>query len=242
MTTFPASSANEALIERVRANLTEVCRRIASCGRDPASVRVVAVTKTFGADEVRAAYSLGLRHFGENYVDELCEKRSSLVASDVAWHFLGALQTNKIPRAVRCADVLSGVSRARELDKISAAKSGATIDIQVDFTGAAQRNGAPPDEVEGLVVRARELNLKFAASWSWPRRARREREPPSPRRPRWPIGSAEGALHGHERRPRNCSGTGHYRAAPWPRALRPPTARSARWPNMVPGVLPRRRG
>ncbi len=159
MTTFPASSANEALIERVRANLTEVCRRIASCGRDPASVRVVAVTKTFGADEVRAAYSLGLRHFGENYVDELCEKRSSLVASDVAWHFLGALQTNKIPRAVRCADVLSGASRARELDKISAAKSGATIDIQVDFTGAAQRNGAPPDEVEGLVVRARELNL-----------------------------------------------------------------------------------
>jgi pyridoxal phosphate enzyme (YggS family) len=159
MTTFPASSASGDLIERVSANLDEVHRRIAASGKDPASVRIVAVTKTFGLDEVRAAYVLGLRDFGENYVDELCAKRATFAETDVTWHFLGALQTNKIARALGCAEVLSGVSRGKELDKIAAVKAGATIDVQVDFTGAAERNGALPEEVEGLVRHARELNL-----------------------------------------------------------------------------------
>jgi hypothetical protein len=160
MTIFPASSANDALSERVSANLEEVRRRIESTGADLASVRLVAVTKTFGADAVRVAYALGLRHFGENYVDELCDKNSALGRDDAVWHFLGALQTNKIARALHCADVLSGVSRIRELEKIASLDPSAAIDVQVDFTGEAQRNGAPPDEVEGLVTRARELNLK----------------------------------------------------------------------------------
>jgi PLP dependent protein len=159
MTTFPASSASDAFSERVSANLDEIHRRIESTGTDPASVRLVAVTKTFDADAVRVAYALGLRHFGENYVEELCEKHSALEVDDTTWHYLGALQTNKIARALRCADVLSGVSRARELEKIASLDAGATIDVQVDFTGEAQRNGASPDEVEGLVTRARELNL-----------------------------------------------------------------------------------
>ncbi|HWD96785.1 MAG TPA: YggS family pyridoxal phosphate-dependent enzyme [Acidimicrobiales bacterium] len=142
------------------ANLAAVRRRIESCGVDPESVRLVAVTKTFGDEVVRAGYALGLRDFGENYVDELCEKHGALAQNDIVWHFLGALQTNKILRALRCADVLSGVARARELERIASLQPGATIDVQVDFTGEAQRNGAAPDEVEGLVTRARELNLK----------------------------------------------------------------------------------
>jgi pyridoxal phosphate enzyme (YggS family) len=160
MTTFPASSASDALSERISANLDAVRRRIEATGTDPASVRLVAVTKTFDADAVRAAYALGFRHFGENYVDELCVKHAALDYEDASWHFLGALQSNKIARALRCADVLSGVSRTRELQKISSLGSGVAIDVQVDFTGEAQRNGARPEEVEGLVNRARELNLK----------------------------------------------------------------------------------
>jgi PLP dependent protein len=158
MTTFPASSASE-LLERVGANLDVVRRRIVTSGRDPESVRIVAVTKTFGAPEVRAALQLGLTHFGENYVDELCAKRD--VAPEATWHFLGALQTNKIARVLTCAEVLSGVSREKELTKIAALASATAtaLDIQVDFTGRAERNGAAPEEVESLVSRARELNL-----------------------------------------------------------------------------------
>jgi PLP dependent protein len=156
MTTFPASSASE-LLERVAANLDAVRQRIASTGRDPTSVRLVAVTKTFGAHEVLAATQLGLTHFGENYADELCEKR--VAAPEATWHYLGALQTNKIARVVGCAEVLSGVSRERELTKLAALASARALDVQVDFTGRAERNGVPPEDVPHLISRARELNL-----------------------------------------------------------------------------------
>jgi uncharacterized pyridoxal phosphate-containing UPF0001 family protein len=155
-TTSPASSASE-LLERVGANLDAVRARIASSGRDPSSVRIVAVTKTFGPSEVRAAWELGLRDFGENYVEELCPKRAA--APEGTWHFLGALQTNKIARASACASVLSGVARAKEVDKIAALALAPMIDIQVDFTGRPERNGAAPDQVGELVSRARGLNL-----------------------------------------------------------------------------------
>ncbi|HTB08742.1 MAG TPA: alanine racemase [Acidimicrobiales bacterium] len=157
MTTSPASSASE-LRERIGANLEAVRRRIAATGRDPNSVRVVAVTKTLSREAVRAAFEVGLRDFGENYVDELCAKRD--VAPEGVWHFLGALQTNKIARATTCANVLSGVSRERELTKLASLASTSWLDIQVDFTRRAERNGAPESLVPELVSRARELNLK----------------------------------------------------------------------------------
>jgi uncharacterized pyridoxal phosphate-containing UPF0001 family protein len=157
MTTSPASSASD-LRERIGANLEVVRQRIASTGRDVDSVRVVAVTKTFSPETVRAAVEVGLRDFGENYVDELCAKRD--IVPEGVWHFLGALQSNKIARATRCADVLSGVSRDRELNKLASLASTAMLDIQVDFTQRAERNGAPPSMVPELVSRARELNLK----------------------------------------------------------------------------------
>jgi uncharacterized pyridoxal phosphate-containing UPF0001 family protein len=156
MTTFPASSADE-LRERVGANLEAALRRIEATGRDPQSVRIVAVTKTFGVREVLVARELGLAHFGENYVEELCAKRDA--ALDGSWHFLGTLQTNKIARIATCADVLSGVAREKELTKLATLASASALDIQVDFTGRAERNGVPPEDVPRLVSRARELNL-----------------------------------------------------------------------------------
>ncbi|HEV3187087.1 MAG TPA: YggS family pyridoxal phosphate enzyme [Acidimicrobiales bacterium] len=159
MTTFPASCANEETLERLRANLARVRERVEGSGRDLSSVRLVAVTKTFGLDEVAAAYELGLRTFAENYVDELCVKRDATSALNVTWHFLGALQTNKIARACACADVLSAVAREREIEKIAATSPGKAIDVQVDFSGEAQRNGAAPSDVAPLVTLARSLGL-----------------------------------------------------------------------------------
>jgi uncharacterized pyridoxal phosphate-containing UPF0001 family protein len=117
------------------------------------------VTKTFSPSEVRAAYEVGLRDVGENYVDELCEKRGASTELDLQWHFLGALQTNKIPRIVRCADLVSGVSRTREIDVIAKVSPGQRVDVQVDFSGEGQRNGAPPQEVASLVAYAQSHSL-----------------------------------------------------------------------------------
>ena len=154
MTTFPVSSGNDPLVARVAANLAVIKERVASASSDPSRVRVVAVTKGFDVAYVEAAASLGLDTVGENYVEELCAKREQS-RSVLRWHFLGALQTNKIARALRCADVLCGVSRDKEIRKIAQIQAGASIYVQVDFTGVAERNGAPPSYVAALVGLAR---------------------------------------------------------------------------------------
>jgi len=162
MTTFPASSANDELVERVRDNLTRLQGRIQSTGRELGSVRIVAVTKTFPAAYVKVAAALGLNTVGENYVDELCAKRSDVGDTSVRWHYLGALQSNKIHRVVECADVICGVSRIKEIEKIAASGHANVLYVQVDFTGQAGRNGAEPSDVAALVQRGRDLGLDVA--------------------------------------------------------------------------------
>ena len=160
MTIYPASSASEQLFERVRANIDDVRARIRATDRDLASVRIVAVTKTFGVDEVRAARAAGLTTFGENYVDELCAKRKAADLAGAVWHYLGALQSNKIARASQCADVLCGVAREKELARLAVLTPGKSIDIQVDFTNDPRRNGVSPRDVGSLVALARSLGLR----------------------------------------------------------------------------------
>jgi len=159
MTTSPASSDSDELVQRVAANLAVVRARIASTGRDPQGIRIVGVTKTFGVAEVRAASAVGLRDVGENYVDELETKRAEGSDIDVRWHYLGALQTNKIARVTKVADLLCGVSRVKEIEKIVEVRPAMAIYVQVDFTDADGRNGAQPSDVASLVARARELGL-----------------------------------------------------------------------------------
>lgn len=158
MTTFPVSSADAALLERVKTNLARLRQRVEASGRDLTSVRVVAVTKTFGRGEIDAALALGLRDFGENYVDELCEKRQ-WTGEGVTWHFLGALQRNKIARAAHCASVLSGVARTQELERVARVAPSVALDVEVDFTGGARAHGVDPEGVGALVGRARALGL-----------------------------------------------------------------------------------
>ena len=151
MTTSPVSFADADLFARVAANLAGINERISAAGRDSAGVRVVAVTKTFGPEAARAALAAGIGALGENYVDELEQKRAVLAGLHVRWHYLGHLQTNKIARVLKNADLICGVSRAREVEKIAALKPGASIYVQVDFTGAAGRNGATPSVARELV-------------------------------------------------------------------------------------------
>jgi pyridoxal phosphate enzyme (YggS family) len=158
MTTSPASFADE-LVQRVAHNVAALRARITSTGRDPATVRIVAVTKTFGPDAVRAALANGLVDIGENYVDELCEKREQLEDAALTWHYLGALQSNKIRKVVSCADVVASVSRVKELERIASFEARPRLYVQVDYTGSPERNGAVEADVDALVTRGRALGL-----------------------------------------------------------------------------------
>jgi pyridoxal phosphate enzyme (YggS family) len=159
MTTSPVSSASPELTARVAANVTVLRERIARTGRDPASIRLVAVTKTFGVEAVDAALANGLHDLGENYVDELETKAAQRPDEPLTWHFIGTLQSNKIARICASAQVIATISRAKELERIVRGALHPALLIQVDYTGGATRNGASADEVPALVERARDLEL-----------------------------------------------------------------------------------
>ncbi|MGI6682459.1 MAG: hypothetical protein ACOX51_04910 [Myxococcota bacterium] len=82
-------------LSAIRQRIAQACHR---CGRDPASIRLIGVSKTRDADEIIAAYRAGLVDFGENYAQELVAKAKLVADANIAprWHFLGGLQTNKV--------------------------------------------------------------------------------------------------------------------------------------------------
>ena len=90
------------------------------------SVRLLAVSKTFPADAIRVVHGSGQRAFGENYVQEASAKRTDLAElTDIEWHLIGPLQTNKARAAAACFDWVESVDRAQIADRLSAARAGA---------------------------------------------------------------------------------------------------------------------
>lgn len=143
-------------LEVVRARIDDVAG-----GRE---VALVAVTKGFGADAVRAALGLGLDVVGENYAQELLAKAADLDAdpvpgSEPRWHFLGRLQRNKVRHLAAVVDVWESVDRAELVAEIATRAPGAVVYVQANLSGEEQKGGAPLDEVPSLVAKGRELGL-----------------------------------------------------------------------------------
>ena len=138
--------------------LAEVRERIGaaarSAGRDPSSVRLIAVSKTFPLDLIREAYAAGHRDFGENRVQEALEKAEASPDLSIAWHLLGHLQTNKARRAAGTFHTVHSIDSADLLRKIdaAAAEAGTSPDllIQVDLAREATKHGVPPEAVSLL--------------------------------------------------------------------------------------------
>jgi len=135
--------------------LTEVRARIAaaarSADRDPSSVHLIAVSKTFPLDLVRQACAAGQREFGENRVQEALEKIQDAGDLDIRWHLLGHLQTNKARRAASAFAAIHSVDSLDLLRKLDAAAEGAGVAprllIQVDLAGEETKSGVRPADV-----------------------------------------------------------------------------------------------
>jgi pyridoxal phosphate enzyme (YggS family) len=138
--------------------LSHVRARIAAAagtaGRDPSSIRLVAVSKTFPIQAVREAYAAGQRDFGENRVQEGLQKIGETTDLTIRWHLLGHLQTNKVRKAGPAFAVVQSVDSVELIQKLDAAadEAGRTPEllIQVDLAGEATKFGASPDEVPRL--------------------------------------------------------------------------------------------
>ncbi|TWJ13922.1 YggS family pyridoxal phosphate-dependent enzyme [Geobacter argillaceus] len=143
----------------IESKLTEIRHRIRAAalkvGRDPASVRLVAVSKTNPANLVDEAARAGQRLFGENYVQELAVKAQS-VTEPVEWHFIGHLQSNKVRQIAGVVTMIHSVDRfslAEEIDR-QWAKLGLTCDVlvQVNVAGESTKSGTTAAAAVELVT------------------------------------------------------------------------------------------
>jgi PLP dependent protein len=142
----------------VSLRLAAIRRRIddaaRSAGRDPAAVRLVAVSKTFPTEAVHEAYAAGQRDFGENRVQEALQKINQSTDFQIRWHLLGHLQTNKARKAAPAFAMIQSVDSVELLRKLDGAaeESGHQPEllIQVDLAGEATKFGTPPGEVPRL--------------------------------------------------------------------------------------------
>jgi pyridoxal phosphate enzyme (YggS family) len=143
----------------LRARLDDVRERIARAarraGRDPASIRLVAVSKTFSIEDIRAAAELGQREFGENKVQEALPKISATADLPLRWHLVGHLQSNKARKAAGAFDVVHSADSADLIGKIddAAAALGRAVEIlvQVDLAREPTKHGTRAADVRSIL-------------------------------------------------------------------------------------------
>ena len=145
MTTI--SNALQAVRERI-------ARAAVQCGRAPASIALLAVSKTFGPDLIRAAHNGGQRAFGESYTQEALPKIAALPELDLEWHFIGPLQSNKTKPIAEHFAWVHGVDRAKIAQRLSEQRPPElpplNICLQVNVSGESSKSGVAPAQLAAL--------------------------------------------------------------------------------------------
>ena len=145
-------------MEHVARNLTAVHARIAAAaaraGRDPASVRLVAVSKAQPAAAVAGARDAGQMDFGENYLQDALPKLTALAGRGICWHFIGQLQSNKtrtVAEHFAWMHTLDRESIARRLsEQRPASLAPLEVCLQVNVSGEASKGGVAPERLPAL--------------------------------------------------------------------------------------------
>jgi PLP dependent protein len=138
-------------IEAVRGRVAAAAER---GGRAPTDVRIVAVTKGVGVEAIREAAGAGIVDFGENRAQDLREK--ALALDGVRWHFVGAIQTNKV-RLLERVDLVHSLDRFEEAKALQSAGERRDrawdVLIEVNVSGERSKQGVPPQEIDPLLER-----------------------------------------------------------------------------------------
>ncbi len=139
-------------LKRVKDRITEAAL---ACGRDPKTVKLIAVSKTVPADRILAAIGAGVKDLGENYVQEAREKIEALGRETVSWHYIGHLQSNKAKYVVKLFDLIHSVDSlklAKELDKRARAIGKVQkVLVQVNISGETTKSGIDTEATVALV-------------------------------------------------------------------------------------------
>jgi PLP dependent protein len=156
-------------LQEIQQSMREAAQR---AGRDPAGVRLVAVTKTVGLNRLQEAVTAGHTLFGENYVQEAKAKIAAL-GPGLVWHFIGHLQSNKARAAVELFDLIHSVDRLRLAQALAQAarRLGKVQDIllQVNLAGEESKSGAAPEDVQKLLSEISKMaNLRVLGLMTMP--------------------------------------------------------------------------
>lgn len=159
-------------LEAVRERIAAAARNV---GRDPQSVELLAVSKTFPAQDVRAAHAAGQRAFGENYVQESVDKIEALadLRAGLEWHFIGPLQSNKTRPVAERFDWVHSVDRLKIAERLSAQRPAGmaplNVCLQVNVSGEASKSGVTPQEAQQVARQIAALpNLRLRGLMSIP--------------------------------------------------------------------------
>lgn len=164
MLSTPQNSPHEA---RLDAALAALRRRIAAAanaaGRSVDDITLLAVSKGHPAPAIAAAHALGLKDFGENYVDEALEKIRAIgtLAEGIRWHFIGRLQANKTRLVAAHFDWVHGLDRLKVAQRLSDQRghyqSPLNVCLQVNVAGETRKGGVAPEEAAALAAEVAQL-------------------------------------------------------------------------------------
>ena len=160
------------LSQRLEVVQNRISRAAERCGRDPAGITLIAVTKKFPASIIREAYDSGLREFGENYVQEFEGKHPQLADLKARFHLIGHLQSNKTRKAAELFQVIQTVDSVKLARRLDSEGKPLDVMLEVKLSEEESKSGAAPEALSDLIrgVRAcanlRLLGLMTMPPWS----------------------------------------------------------------------------
>jgi PLP dependent protein len=160
----------ETLGNRLSAVRERIARASDRARRDPAGILLLAVTKVFPAETIREAYDIGLRDFGENYVQEF-EGKAPLLAdlTEARYHLIGHLQSNKSKKAVELFHVVQTVDSGKLGRRLNESPRPMDVMLEVKLSHEEAKSGADPTELPGLIAEVRACpNLRLLGLMTMP--------------------------------------------------------------------------
>ena len=150
----------------IKQNISSLKRRIENsanqCGRDPASVRIIAVSKKHNLDSIKAAYDQGIRDFGENYLQEAMQKIELYKPGNIIWHFIGPIQSNKTNLIANNFSWVHSVDRIKIAERLSFQKNPELPDLnvclQVNIDDETSKVGFSKNEIMTVIPYLQELS------------------------------------------------------------------------------------
>ena len=163
-------TAMDGMAERLTAVRQRIDRAAQRARRDPANILLLAVTKIFPAEAIQEAYALGLREFGENYVQEFEGKAPSVSGlAGARFHLIGHLQSNKAAKAAELFQVVQTVDSAKLARRLNEAGRALDVMLEVKLSEEESKSGADPGGVPALIASVRACpNLRLRGLMTMP--------------------------------------------------------------------------